>query len=187
MACANRRISIPSVLRNWGLVYAGNFGGAILTVGLVLGSKQWQFNSAEVGGTALRIAHAKVQLGFVEAIFLGILCNVLVTLAVWLTLGARSNTDKILSIVFPITGFVAAGFEHSIANMYFIPAGILLKDESAATEASGLTAAQLDTLDWPSFLVENLLPVTIGNIIGGAILVAGVYWFVFLRTRAVSS
>jgi formate/nitrite transporter len=181
MACANRRISIPAVLRNWGLVYAGNFAGSVLTALLVLGSRQWEFNGAEVGGTALRIAHSKVNLGFGEAILLGILCNVLVTLAVWLTLGARSNTDKILSIVFPITGFVAAGFEHSIANMYFIPVGILLKDQSTAVEASGVSPADLDSLTWGSFLFENLLPVTIGNIIGGAVLVAGVYWFVFLR------
>ena len=112
---------------------------------------------------------------------LGILCNLLVCLAVWLTFSARSTTDRILAIVPPIACFVAAGFEHSIANMYFIPMGLMLKNEDAAVTASGLAEDQLADLTWAAFITANLVPVTIGNIIGGAVLVGAVYWFVFLR------
>ena len=183
MAWASRKVSTLRLLRNWGLVYAGNLGGALLTVLLVYSSGQWQFAGNAVGGTALKIGRAKVELGFGEAIALGILCNVLVTLAVWLTFSARSNIDRAVGIVFPITAFVAAGFEHSIANMYFLPMALLLKEKPAAVEAAGLSNADLGNLTWDGFLLENLLPVTIGNIIGGAVLVAGVYWFVYLRPR----
>jgi formate/nitrite transporter len=163
------------------VVYVGNFAGALLTVLLVYASKQWEFNDAAIGATALTIANDKVNLGFGQAVALGILCNALVALAIWLALSARSVIDKILAIVFPITAFVAAGFEHSIANMYFIPMGILLKDEASAQTAANLSDRDLASLTWGDFLVSNLLPVTIGNIIGGAILVGAVYWFVYLR------
>jgi len=184
MAWASRRVSTSALLRNWLIVYAGNTVGALLTVLLVYGGRQWELGDGAVGGSALRIASAKVQLGFGQALALGILCNALVALAVWLAIGGRSNTDRILSIVFPITAFVAAGFEHSIANLYFAPMGILLKDQSQAVAASGLGGAQLADLTWARFLLQNLLPVTIGNIIGGAVLVGAVYWFVYLRRPA---
>lgn len=185
MAWAGGKVSTFRLLRNWGLVYAGNFGGALLTVLLVYASGQWKFAGNAVGGTALKIGQAKVDLGFAEAVALGILCNVLVALAVWLSFSARSNVDKAIAIVFPITAFVAAGFEHSIANMYFLPLALLLKEKTGAVEASGLSRGDLGNLTWDGFLVDNLLPVTIGNIIGGAVLVAGVYWFVYLRSRRV--
>ncbi len=184
MAWAGRKISTPLILRNWALVYAGNFVGALLTVLLVYASRQFEFNGNEIGATALKVANGKVNLGFGEAVALGVLCNVLVTLAVWLALSARSTIDKIFAIIFPITAFVAAGFEHSIANMYFIPMGILLKEESSVREAAGLTSGDLSNLTWGDFFLANLLPVTIGNIIGGALLVGGVYWFVYLRPRS---
>jgi formate/nitrite transporter len=187
MAWAGRKISTPLILRNWALVYAGNFVGALLTVLLVYASRQFEFNGNEIGATALKVANGKVNLGFGEAVALGVLCNVLVTLAVWLALSARSTIDKISAIIFPITAFVAAGFEHSIANMYFIPMGILLKEETPVREASGLTSGDLSNLTWGDFFLANLLPVTIGNIIGGALLVGGVYWFVYLRPRRSSS
>jgi formate/nitrite transporter len=187
MAWAGRKISTPLILRNWALVYGGNFVGALLTVLLVYASRQFEFNGNEIGATALKVANGKVNLGFGEAVALGILCNVLVTLAVWLALTARSTIDKIFAIIFPITAFVAAGFEHSIANMYFIPMGILLKEESSVREAAGLTSGDLSNLTWGDFFLANLLPVTIGNIIGGALLVGGVYWFVYLRPRRSST
>lgn len=187
MAWAGRKISTPLILRNWALVYGGNFVGALLTVLLVYASRQFEFNGNEIGATALKVANGKVNLGFGEAVALGILCNVLVTLAVWLALTARSTIDKIAAIIFPITAFVAAGFEHSIANMYFIPMGILLKEESSVREAAGLTSGDLSNLTWGDFFLANLLPVTIGNIIGGALLVGGVYWFVYLRPRRSST
>lgn len=187
MAWAGRKISTPLILRNWTLVYGGNFVGALLTVLLVYASGQFEFNGNEIGATAVNVANGKVNLGFGEAVALGILCNVLVTLAIWLALSARSSIDKIVSIVFPITAFVAAGFEHSIANMYFIPMGILLKEESPVREAAGLTSGDLSNLTWGDFFLANLLPVTIGNIIGGALLVGAVYWFVYLRPRRPST
>ncbi|HLB26705.1 MAG TPA: formate/nitrite family transporter [Dehalococcoidia bacterium] len=181
MAWASRKVSTPLLLRNWGLVYAGNFAGALLTVLLVYASQQFEFNGDQIGATALKVANNKVNLGFGQAVALGILCNALVTLAVWLALSARGSIDKIVSIVFPITAFVAAGFEHSVANMYFIPMGVLLKEEPSVREAAGLSGGALSDLTWGDFLLANLLPVTIGNIIGGALLVGAVYWFVYLR------
>ncbi|HEU4759331.1 MAG TPA: formate transporter FocA [Dehalococcoidia bacterium] len=181
MAWASRKVSTPLLLRNWGLVYAGNFAGALMTVLLVYFSKQWAFNGSEIGATAVKIANAKVNLEFGQAVALGILCNALVTLAVWLALSGRSIIDKILAIVFPITAFVAAGFEHSIANMYFIPMGLLLRDEPSVRQAAGVTSDQLTNLTWGDFFLSNLLPVTIGNLIGGGLLVGAVYWFVYRR------
>ena len=181
MAWASRKVSTPLLLRGWAIVYAGNFVGAIATALLVFVAGTWELGNNEVGGTALRIAATKVSYGFGQAIALGILCNVLVTLAIWLGLAAHSVSGKVVAVVFPITAFVAAGFEHSIANMYFIPMGLLLKNEAGAVAASGLASDQLADLTWVDFVVANLVPVTIGNIVGGAILVGGVYWFVFLR------
>ena len=181
MAWASRKVSTPLLLRNWGLVYAGNFVGAILTVLLVYASQQFEFNGDQIGATALKVANNKVNLGFGQAVALGILCNALVTLAVWLALSARGIVDKIVAVVFPITAFVAAGFEHSVANMYFIPMGLLLKEEPSVREAADLSDGALSSLTWGDFLLANLLPVTIGNIIGGAVLVGAVYWFVYLR------
>jgi len=131
-------------------------------------------------GTSGLLAVAKTDLGFGQAILLGALCNALVCLAVWLTYSARSTADKILAIVPPIAAFVAAGFEHSVANMYFIPAGLLIK-EDADWVASLEQAPDLSGLTWASFLADNLVPVTIGNIVGGTIMVGAVYWFVYLR------
>jgi len=181
MAWASRKVSTSLLLRGWAIVYIGNFVGAFATALLVFVAGNWELGANEVGGTALRIASGKLSYGFVQAIALGILCNVLVTLAVWLSLAATSVASKAVAIIFPITAFVAAGLEHSIANMYFIPMGLLLKEEGAAVDASGLSADQLAGITWADFIVANLIPVTIGNIIGGAVLVGAVYWFVFLR------
>ncbi len=186
MAWADRRISTLALLRNWAIVYAGNFVGAIATAAIVYLSEQWAFGGDRVGENALRIANNKVQLGFIEAIALGVLCNALVCLAVWLSFSARSTIDRAIAVFFPITAFVAAGFEHSIANMYFIPLGLFLKHEDAVTGLDTMADADLSSLTWGSFLADNLLPVTIGNIIGGALLVGAVYWFVYLRPARAS-
>jgi len=184
MAWASRKVSTGLLLRNWALSYVGNFAGAVLTVLLVYGSRHWEGNGSQVGATALAVASAKVNLDFGEAVALGILCNALVGLAVWLSLSGRSNVDKVLGIIFPISAFVAAGFEHSIANMYFIPLGILLRGETSALTAANLGAERLADLTWAGFIVKNLAPVTAGNIIGGALLVGVIYWFVFQRPGA---
>lgn len=182
MAWASGKVKGRALLRNWLIVYLGNFVGSIGTVILMFFSKQYVFGANSVGIAALRIGVAKVEFSFLQAVALGILCNALVCLAVWLTFSARSTMDKIAAIIFPITAFVAAGFEHSIANMYFIPYALFVKYfDPAYTSAVADKVANLDKLTWQAFLVNNLLPVTIGNIIGGAVLVAAIYWAIFLK------
>ena len=147
--------------------------------------KQYEFGGGAVGVQALSIAAAKTNLGFVQAIALGVLCNGLVCLAVWLCYSARTTTDKILSIIPPIAAFVAAGFEHCVANMFFIPMGLLIKSDDAFVSSQD-AVPDLSTLTWERFVGANLVPVTIGNIVGGAVMVGAIYWFVYLRNdRAV--
>jgi len=174
-------ISTPYLLRNWLIVYLGNLLGAVATAVLVYFSQQYSFGNGAVGVTALEIARSKTSLGFVQAVALGMLCNGLVCLAVWLCLGARSTTDKILAILFPISAFVAAGFEHSIANMYFIPIGLLIQTDTTFLTAIGKSVGDYPSLTWTNFVFVNLLPVTLGNILGGVGLVGCTYWFVYLR------
>jgi formate/nitrite transporter len=185
MAWAARRLPLARMLRNWALVFVGNFAGALATAGVMFVSSQHSFGNGAVGASALAIGQAKVGFGFAQAVALGMLCNALVCLAVWLTLSARTTTDRILAIVFPIAAFVAAGFEHSIANMYFVPIALFIKDFAAPDFwiAIGRTPDQYSTLTWAAFMVRSLVPVTIGNVIGGAGMVGAVYWFVYLRPR----
>lgn len=182
MAWASRRVSTARLLGNWALVFTGNFVGAVATAGLMYVGEQYTFGKGAVGATALSIAVTKTSLGWYQAVVLGAFCNALVCLAVWLTYGARTTTDKILAIVPPIAAFVAVGFEHSVANMYFIPMGLYIKQD--ASFVAGLEGApDLSNLTWGSFLGDNLLPVTLGNIIGGGLMVGLVYWWVYLRGR----
>ncbi len=180
MAWASRKVSAGALLSNWVIVYIGNLIGALGTVLLIYLTRYWSFANAKVGATALNIAFTKTNLDFMQALALGIMCNALVCLAVWLCFSARTTTDKILSIIYPITAFVAMGFEHSVANMYFIPMGVLLKQEPTVLSAANKAPEMLANLDWLGF-INNLIPVTIGNIIGGGVLVAAIYWFVYLR------
>src|SRR6266540_1174098 len=184
MAWASGKVTGRALLRNWLIVYIGNFVGAIATAALMFFSKQYTFGSASIGVAVLKTAIAKSELGFGQAVVLGILCNALVCMAVWLTYSARSTIDKILAIIFPITAFVAAGFEHSIANMYFIPVALFIKGfDPEFVTALGDKVTHLESLTWANFFLKNLIPVTIGNIIGGTVLVAAVYWSVFLRNK----
>lgn len=183
MAWASRRVRTGQLLRNWVVVYVGNFAGALATAGILFLGKQYEFGDGAIGVQTVSIAATKTNLDFVQAIALGAFCNALVCLAVWLCYSARTTTDKILSIIPPIAAFVAAGFEHSVANMFFIPMGLLVKsDESFVSGQSGLPA--LTNLTWERFVTANLVPVTIGNIVGGALMVGAVYWFVYLREGA---
>jgi formate transporter FocA len=186
MAWASGKVGTGLLLRNWAIVYVGNFVGALATAALMFASRQYTFGQGGVGAAALSTANGKVGLDFLQAVALGILCNALVCLAVWLTYSARTTTDRILAIVPPVTAFVAAGFEHSIANMYYLPIALLIKAGAPASfwTAIGKTAADYPNLTWRNFFVVNLLPVTIGNIIGGALMVGAVYWFVYLRPLA---
>ena len=183
MALASGRITIKQVLRNWGIVYLGNFAGAMGVALIAFWSEHYLQGGGAIGRRILAIGAAKTQLDFVPALSLGILCNALVCLAVWLCMSARSAADKVLVILFPITAFVAAGFEHCVANMYFVPKALLVKAFATSEFWGSIQASPADfsELTWGNFLVSNLLPVTLGNIIGGAVLVGLVYWFVYLR------
>jgi formate/nitrite transporter len=185
MAWASRKVRSALVLRNWAIVYVGNLAGALATVAVMFVSGQYAFGNGSVGETALAIGNAKAGLEFLPAIALGMMCNALVCLAVWLTLSARTTADRILAIVPPIAAFVAAGFEHSVANMYFIPEALAIRAWAPDEFWSAIDRLPADYPDLTvdAFLWSNLLPVTIGNIIGGAIMVGIVYWFVYLRGR----
>ena len=185
MAWAAGKVSPREMLRAWAIVYVGNFIGAVGTAGIVFLSGQYLCGKGSVAGVALTIATNKVSLSFEHGLFLGILCNVLVCLAVWLAYGARTTADKIMAIVFPVSAFVVAGFEHSVANMYFIPLGLFIKAWAPAAMWTqiGATSVNYAALTWAG-LVDNLIPVTLGNIIGGGGLVGLVYWLVYLRKRA---
>ena len=181
MGFASRAVTYKQLLKNWGLCYVGNFIGSIGIVFLMLFTNLWKMGDYMLGAKAVLIAADKVNLTFIEAFSRGILCNALVCLAVWLCFSARSVISKIAAIVFPITAFVASGFEHSIANMYFIPMGILLKQNDGVLDAIARVTpgTSLENLNIMGFL-GNLLPVTIGNLIGGAIMVGLVYWLIIV-------
>jgi formate transporter FocA len=183
MAWASRRVTTWQVLRNWVIVYAGNFVGAVSVAVLVFWSGQYRADHGGVGTRVLDIGDAKTHLPFGRAVVLGVLANVLVCLAVWLSFSARSVIDRVVAVMLPITAFVAAGFEHSIANMYFIPEAILVRRRASGPflASIGTSRAEHPRLTWRRFLTHNLLPVTVGNVIGGAVLVGLVYWFVYLR------
>jgi len=179
IAWASRKVTTLALLRNWTIVYIGNFFGSVATALIIFWGKQYTFGGGSVGVTALSIANIKVNYDFLQAVALGVMCNALVCLAVWMCFSARSVIDKIAAIIFPITAFVAAGFEHSVANMYFIPLGLIIKQFDPTFAAN--SGVDLANLTWSAFFIKNLLPVTIGNIIGGVFLVAIVYWIIFLR------
>lgn len=166
MAWASGLVGTRAVLRNWLIVYLGNVFGCLGSVALAIWGRTDQMASGNVAATAVKIASTKADLTFSEGLARGILCNALVCLAVWLALGGRGVADKIVAIVFPITAFVAMGFEHSIANWFFLPYGLAL--------------AGPDRVD-PTCALVNIVSVTIGNILGGTLLVAGVYWTAYMR------
>ncbi len=172
MAWLSGRVSTPELLRNWAIVYVGNFIGSLALVWLVVLSAQYVLADQAVGATAVKIAAAKCQMPFSVVVARGILCNLLVCLAVWLCYSACSTTDKILAIVFPITAFIAGGFEHCVANMYLIPLGLALNGAVGTAVEPSLTVV--------AFIFKNLIPATIGNIIGGAIMVGAVYWVAYV-------
>jgi formate/nitrite transporter len=182
VACASRRITIPALLRAWLLVYLGNIAGALGTATLVFLSGQYAFGGGAVGKAALAIAAAKSSLPTMQLFFLAVLCNVLVCLAVWMSFGARSATDKVVVIVPPISAFVAAGFEHSIANLYFLPYALAVKAWAGSEfwMAIGQTSASYPAITAGAAL-HNILVETVGNLVGGSLMVGVVYWFVYLR------
>ena len=186
ISLAERRITFTKLLWSWLVVYVGNFAGSLIVAYLVSLSGQWNLTGGLLGGLTLKTAAAKISLSFTEALTLGILCNWLVCLAVWMSFGAKDGVSKAACIFFPIWVFVASGFEHSIANMYYIPAGIIAKfNPSYVSKALELGASQtgIDSLNVLRMFTRNLIPVTIGNIIGGCIFVGLAYWFIYLRGK----
>lgn len=174
MAWADGKVTTTEVLRNWAVVCTANFVGAAGLALLVFLSGHAGMNGGAVGQAYLKIAAAKSTLPISELFFRGVLCNVLVCMAVWMVLAGRTVVDKFVAILLPISAFVAAGFEHSIANMYFFPLALLLKESGAALPAG----AEMITV---YAMFRNLVPVIIGNIVGGSVLVALVYYVVYIR------
>jgi formate/nitrite transporter len=181
MSWVSGRITLGRLLRNWAIVYVGNLFGALSIAAMAYLSGWWRQGDGAVGAAALSTAVGKTGLSFTEVFFRGVLANALVCLAVWLATSGRTVVDKVFAIVFPISAFVAAGFEHSIANMEFLPLGMLLRGHPEVVSAAGFTARDIASLDtWG--VVRNIASATVGNIVGGAVLVGLVYWFVYLHT-----
>ncbi|MBA7558090.1 putative formate transporter 1 [subsurface metagenome] len=177
-----RKSKLGKMFENWFWVYFANFLGSLLLVWLLFETGLWKMVNFKVGAETLAIANAKVNLTFGEAFFRGVCCNWLVCLAIWLSIASRDITGKILGIYFPIMTFVVLGFEHSIANMFFIPMGLILKNNVDLVFMAGLTG-KLGDLTLKGLFINNLIPVTLGNIIGGSLFVASIYWLIYLRKK----
>lgn len=180
-AFLDKKVRLKDMIKSWLLVYLGNFLGALFVVFLLYGSGQWLLGDGLIGARTILIAKAKIDLEFSQGLILGVLANFLVCLGVWMALGGKSYGSKSIAAFFPITIFVLSGFEHSVANMYYIPAGILAKNIPDLAAKSGLSGQDLANLNISNMLVKNLLPVTIGNILGGVILVGLLYFLAYRK------
>lgn len=180
-ARASGRITWAQLLRNWVVVYVANFVGALTMVTLIWFGGTWHNAEGGWGKVVLNVSATKLSHTFLETFVLGILCNLLVCLAVWAAYSGRTTTDKILAVTMPIALFVATGFEHSVANMFMIPLGILIKDHAGAEfwTQTGLDPSAFASLTWSNFYLDNLLPVTLGNIVGGGVMIGVLYWTIF--------
>lgn len=176
-----KEIPAAGMIKNWFVVYMGNFAGSLLVASGVVFSHQISLFDNGLAVSVISTASAKCALPFGDAFIKGILCNFLVCIAVWISFAAKDAAGKIAGLFFPIMIFVLSGFEHSVANMYYIAAGLLAKNIPAYAQAAKEAGVNLDIISWGSFLGRNLLPVTLGNIIGGAVCVGCVYWFIYLR------
>ncbi len=186
MSVLSKKAKLSGMLKNWLFVYIGNFIGSVLIAFLIVKSGQLNASGNLLAATTIKIASYKVGLTFSQGFILGILCNWLVCLAVWMATGAKTIIGKIFAIFFPIWLFITSGFEHSVANMYYIPAGIMAKANPAYAQAAidaGLTQKSLDALNWGTFFTHNLIAVTLGNIAGGAVFVGMIYWFLYLKKK----
>ena len=179
IAVYEKQVKFGSMMRNWGIVYVGNFIGSVLIAFMMIHTGLLGSSEGALGAMTIKIAMNKVNMGFMAALFSGIMCNWLVCLAVWIAFAANTVQGKILGIFFPIWMFVTSGFEHCVANMYYIPAGIMAK--AGYAQAGGFSQEMLDSLTWGTFVTGNLIPATIGNIIGGVLFVGTAYWFALYR------
>lgn len=180
-AVFEKKVTVVQMLRNWCIVYIGNLVGGLFIAFCLAYSGLLQSGGGMLGAMTLKTAVYKVHLSGGQGIILGLLCNWLVCLAIWNAAGADTMAGKILGIFFPIWLFITSGFEHSIANMYYIPAGILIKGNEAFCALAGISAQSIAELTWGSFFIRNLLPVTFGNLIGGGVMTALAYWYVYKR------
>uniref|UniRef100_A0A7C4XTS1 Formate/nitrite transporter family protein n=1 Tax=Caldisericum exile TaxID=693075 RepID=A0A7C4XTS1_9BACT len=183
IAALDKKVTWGELLKNWVVVYIGNFVGSIILAAFLFWGGTWSLNGNLVGANALKVALSKTSLTFAQAFFRGILCNWLVCMAVWMAMASKDVIGKLFAIYFPIMAFVASGFEHSVANMFFIPYGIFLKGNPKVLEVTGKTLADLANLNWGTLFTVNLIPVTLGNLVGGAIFVGAVYWYVYLLSK----
>lgn len=179
IAFFDKKISLKSLLKSWLIVYLGNFIGSLFVAFLIYKSGQWQMADNLLAARVILIANQKVNLTFSEGLILGIFCNFLVCLGVWMAFGAKDYVGKVVSAIFPVVAFVVSGFEHSVANMYYIPAGIFAKNIPAFVEKTGLAGDALSNLNLLNMVTKNLIPVTLGNIIGGSLLVGLVYFLAY--------
>lgn len=177
MACGLRahKISAPALARAWVVVWLGNLVGSLVVVALVYFSGIYKMNGGDIANTMVSVAAGKVNLSLAEMFFRGILCNIFVCLSVWIGFGAKTTTDKIIGILLPISGFVACGFEHSVANMFFLPMGAVMHLAGFGADVTGATALGF------AGIATNLAMVTLGNIVGGSLFVGLAYWFVYGR------
>ena len=181
-----RKITLKQLLRSWLVVYLGNLTGGVIIAYLMAWSGQFDYSNGLLGAFTVKTAVSKISLKFTRAVVMGVLCNWLVCLAVWTSFGAKDGISKAVCVFFPVWLFVASGFEHSVANMYYISAGIIAKSEPLyVTKAleTGVIRSGIEALNWGSMFTANLIPVTLGNIIGGGIFTGAVYWFVYLRGK----
>lgn len=178
-----KKTSVSKLIRNWLLVYLGNFIGAAIVAYLIFSANAFHGASEVLGVLGLKVAYGKVNLTFSQAFASGILCNWLVCMAVWMAAAAKDVAGKILAILFPITTFAMSGYEHCVANMYMITNGLLVKTSDAVTSVSGLSPEQLASLNIKTFLIDNLIPVTLGNILGALIFVVGLFWLAYMRKK----
>jgi formate/nitrite transporter len=178
---ASGKTTWAKMARNWVIVYLANMAGALMVAYFIVVSGNLEASAGLLGGVTIKIAAGKTSLTFIQGVILGILCNWLVCLGVWIAYGADTMTGKLLGCFFPIWLFVTSGFEHSVANMYYIPAGILAKGQETYLNLSGVTGEMLQSLNWSGFFLGNLIPVTLGNIVGGGLLVAGAYFLAYRK------
>lgn len=182
----DKKVKLLKMLQNWFFVYLGNFCGAMIVVLLTFYTGQFKNGNSLLGGITIKIAYGKISLSFIQAFCAGVLCNWLVCLAVWMSFAAKDIIGKLFSCFFAVLLFVTAGFEHSVANMYYVPAGIFAKNVNSFMVTSGVSYGALNALNWSNFFLRNLIPVTLGNIVGGAILVAGIYWFNYAKKHQIN-
>ncbi len=185
MAVLDRKVKVHSMLKNWVLVYLGNMIGGIGYTFLMSLTTQQGMDGSKLAAYAINAAYGKCTMDFGPAFIMGTFCNVLVCIAVWVSYSSKDVVGKVIAMFFPIWIFVVSGYEHCIANMYFIPMGIFAKNNDAyvavAMEKCGLSLSQIESINWENFFITNLIPVTLGNIVGGVVLVGAVYWLVYIK------